>query len=135
MNYHVTKRENPLNRQESLFYPQPEWGKMISEEELAEEISYASSINAPDIRAVITSLKELIPRHTMAGDTVKLDNFGIFRQSFEAKGKAKEEDVNSSDILNSKLLFRPAVAIKNKLKATIYKKVAAAKKEVAEPTD
>lgn len=85
MEYKVIERANPQKREEKLFYPQPVWDKQITEDNLATEISYASSINAADIRAVIGSLMELLPRHLMNGETVKIDRFGIFRLCFCAR--------------------------------------------------
>ena len=132
MYFKTVERANPLKREEKLFYPQPVWNKQIDENALATEISYASSINASDIRAVISSLTELIPRHLMDGNTVKLDGFGIFRLSFESKGELNEEDVSDKDILQTKVLFRPDVKIKSKLKSTICKKSASPKSPTKE---
>ncbi len=127
MDYKVTKRANPQKREEKLFYPQPVWGKQVTEDELATEISYSSSINAADIHAVIGSLMELLPRHLMNGETVKIDRLGIFRLGFDTKGEATEEAVSEKDILQAKILFRPSVKIKSKLKSTVYKKAASSK--------
>lgn len=127
MEFSIIERANPLKRDEKRFYPQPVWNKQIDEDMLAEEISYASSINASDIRAVLASLMELLPRHLMEGDTIKLNRLGIFRLSFESKGELKEEDVSEKDILQTKILFRPDVKIKAKLKSTVYKKSAPSK--------
>lgn len=127
MEYSTIQRANPQNRDEKLFYPQPIWGKQITEDNLASEISYACSVNASDIRAVIACLMELLPRHLMEGETVKLERLGIFRLGFDTKGEATEEAVSEKDILQAKILFRPDVKIKSKLKSTVYKKVASSK--------
>lgn len=124
MNYKVIERANPQKREEKLFYPQPVWEKQITEDELATEISYASSINPADIRAVIGNLMELFPRHLMNGETVKIKRLGIFRLGFDTKGEATEEAVSEKDILQAKILFRPDVKIKSKLKSTVCKKAA-----------
>lgn len=114
-------------QEEKLFYPQSVWDKQITEDDLAAEISYASSINAADIRAVIGSLMELLPRHLMNGETVKIERLGIFRLGFDTKGEATEEAVSEKDILQAKILFRPDVKIKSKLKSTVCKKAASPK--------
>lgn len=129
MEYKVIERENPMNREEKSFYPQPVWGKQVTEEELSEEISFACSVNVSDIQAVISCLVEILPRQLMQGNTVKLDKLGIFRLSFEAKGEATENEVSEKDILQAKVLFRPDVRIKTKLKSTTYKKISSSKKE------
>ncbi len=123
MKFSIVERPNPLNRKISLFYPQPVWTKMVTEENLIEEISFACSVNSSDIRAVLSCLVEFLPRHLMEGEAVKLDRFGIFRLSFESTGEDTEKKVSEKNILQAKVLFRPDVKIKNKLKTTSYKKV------------
>lgn len=65
----------------------------------------------------------------MNGETVKIERLGIFRLGFDTKGEATEEAVSEKDILQAKILFRPDVKIKSKLKSTVYKKAASSKKE------
>lgn len=122
MEYSVGERANPQNREEKLFYPQPVWGRMISEANLTEEISYACSVNRSDVRAVLSCLMDILPRHLMEGETVRLEEFGIFRLGFDTKGEASEEAVSEKDILQAKVLYRPDVKIKVRLKSTVYRK-------------
>ncbi len=123
MNYNIVKRANPLDRTKELYYPSPVWGAEVSEDELSEEISYASSINQSDVKAVISSLIEMIPRHLMKGETLRLGNLGIFRMSFEATGKDDAEKISADDIKKSKILFRASTVLKNKIEKTPYTKV------------
>lgn len=123
MNYDVVKRANPLDRTKELYYPAPVWGAEVSEDELSEEISYASSVNQADVKAVISSFIEMIPRHLMKGETLRLGNLGIFRMSFESAGQEEQEKVSASDIKKSKILFRPSMVLKKKIEKTSYTKV------------
>ena len=123
MNYDIVKRANPLDRTQELYYPTPIWGVEVSEEELSEEISYASSINQADVKAVISSFIEMLPRHLMKGETVRLGRFGIFRMSFESCGQAEAEKVSANDIKKSKILFRPSTVLKTKIAKTSYNKI------------
>lgn len=129
MEYKVIERGNPMNSEEKLFYPFPVWGRQITEDELSEDISFACSVNVSDIKAVLACLTEVLPRHLMKGDTVKLENLGIFRLAFDTKSEKNEEDVSEKNILQAKVLYRPDVKIKNRLKSTTYKKAAASKEE------
>jgi predicted histone-like DNA-binding protein len=120
MKYKVIQRQNPLNREEKLYYPAPVFGERISEDELTDEISFASSVNQSDVRAVLTNLLELLPRHLMRGDSVNLEKFGIFRLSFESTGSAEEKKVTAANITRPKILFRPSTKLKDKIARTSF---------------
>lgn len=120
MKFKILQRANPLNREESLYYPAPVFGEQIGEDELTEEISYASSVNQSDVRAVLFNLLEILPRHLMRGDSVNLEKFGIFRMSFEATGSAEESEVSAQNIIRPKILFRPSTKLKDKIAKTSF---------------
>ena len=96
----------------------PVFGEQIGEDELTEEISYASSVNQSDVRSVLSNLLEILPRHLMHGDSVNLEKFGIFRLSFESTGSEKESDVTAQNITRLKILFRPSTKLKDKISKT-----------------
>lgn len=116
--FKTLKRANPLNREEELYYPAPVFGEQIGEDELTEEISFASSVNQSDVRSVLSNLLEILPRHLMHGDSVNLEKFGIFRLSFESTGSEKESDVSAQNITRLKILFRPSTKLKDKISKT-----------------
>ena len=120
MKFKVLKRANPLNREEELYYPAPVFGEQIGEDELTEEISYASSVNQSDVRSILTNLLEILPRHLMHGDSVNLEKFGIFRLSFESTGSENESDVSAQNITRPKILFRPSTKLKDKISKTSF---------------
>lgn len=120
MKFKILQRANPLNREESLYYPAPVFGEQVGEDELTEEISYASSVNQSDVRAVLFNLLEILPRHLMRGDSVNLEKFGIFRMSFEATGSAEESEVSAQNIIRPKILFRPSTKLKDKIAKTSF---------------
>lgn len=120
MKYKIVKRANPQNREKELFYPAPVFGEQVGEDELMDEISFASSVNQSDVRSVIYNLLELLPRHLMHGDSVNLEKFGIFRMSFESYGSEKEDDVSAENITRPKILFRPSVKLKEKILRTSF---------------
>lgn len=120
MKFKTLKRANPLNREEELYYPAPVFGEQIDEDELTEEISFASSINQSDVRSVLSNLLEILPRHLMRGNSVNLEKFGIFRLSFEAKGSKEAKDVTVLNITRPKILFRPSTKLKAKISKTSF---------------
>ncbi|MBD5436025.1 MAG: hypothetical protein HDR36_05900 [Treponema sp.] len=80
MKYKIVKRANPQNREKELFYPAPVFGEQVGEDELMDEISFASSVNQSDVRSVIYNLLELLPRHLMHGDSVSLKTHSEFSE-------------------------------------------------------
>ena len=118
MKFKTLKRANPLNREEELYYPAHVFGEQIGEDELTEEISFASFVNQSDVRSVLSNLLEILPRHLMHGDSVNLEKFGIFRLSFESVDSEKESDVSAQNITRLKILFRPSTKLKNKISKT-----------------
>lgn len=45
---------------------------------------------------------ELIPRHLMNSETIRLEKFDIFRLSFESKGEQTEDLVSKDNILKKR---------------------------------
>lgn len=115
MRYHVVSRENPQNREISKFYPSLDYDSEIDITSLSDEISYASSINSSDVRAVIESFLKFVPLHIMNGNTVRLGDFGIFKIGIQSKGEANAEDVSGNSIVRTHILFRPGAAILSKI--------------------
>lgn len=120
MKFKTLKRANPINRNEEMYYPAPVFGEQIGEDELTEEISYASSVNQSDVRSVLSNLMEILPRHLMHGDSVNLEKFGIFRLSFESTGSKEESEVTAQNITRPKILFRPSTKLKDKISKTSF---------------
>lgn len=120
MKFKTLKRANPINRNEELYYPAPVFGEQIGEDELTEEISYASSVNQSDVRSVLSNLMEILPRHLIHGDSVNLEKFGIFRLSFESTGSKEESEVTAQNITRPKILFRPSTKLKDKISKTSF---------------
>ena len=120
MKVKIIKRVNPANREEELFHLAPVFGVQIGLDELAEEISFASSANQSDVKAVLSNLLEILPRHLMRGDSVNLESFGIFRMGLRSKGVKKEEDVTVQNIARLKILFKPSTKLKDKISTTSF---------------
>lgn len=123
MRYHVVSRENPQNREISKFYPSLEYDSEIDITHLSDEISYASSINSSDVRAVIESFLMFIPQHIMNGNTVRLGDFGIFKIGIQTKGEVNADEVSGNNIRRTHILFRPGAALLSKIQNMKFTKV------------
>lgn len=104
------------------FYARPIHSGEVTLEELSEDISHASSITRSDVYAVLQSLIHEIPRNIARGNIVRLGDFGSFRLSTHSEGSDLEEEVTSSNIIRTKLLFNSGKHIRNVLQTLIFKK-------------
>ncbi len=121
MNYSILKHKNPVKPEEGeKFYPHPVWNQVCSINELANEISLATTLTPADVKACIECLLQAIPHHIMEGQCVKCGEFGSFKLGFSAKGQVKKEDVSASDICKPRVLFRASVALKNAIAKTTF---------------
>ena len=123
MNYSVVSRPNPLKKDEPpKFYATPVWTEdQCTLDELAEEISLATTLTPADVKACFACLMQSIPKHLKKGEAVNCKDFGIFRLSFSVKeGHEKAEDVSARDIETLRVLFRPSSILKKQLKDTKF---------------
>ncbi len=104
------------------FYARPVHTGEISLEELASDISHASSINEPDVYAVLQSLVREIPRNLSKGYIVRLGNMGSFRISTKSQGSDLPENVTGANVVQVRLLFNPGKQIRTVLRNLTFKK-------------
>ncbi len=104
------------------FYARPVHTGEIVLEDLASDISHASSINEADVYAVLQSLVREIPRNISQGYIVRLGNLGSFRLSSSSAGSETREEVSANNILHKRLLFNPGKRIKSVLESLTFRK-------------
>lgn len=122
MRYSIVLRPNPLVKGSTpKFFANPIWNEMCTTDDLADEISLATSLTPADVKACIACFMQSIPKHLMLGQSVNCEGFGIFRLSFSVKeGHEKKEDVSANDIETLRVLFRPCSKLKKQLKSTKF---------------
>ena len=120
MKYSISFRPNPKEDSEpKRYYANPIWNGICSTDELANEISLATTLSPADVKACIACFMQSIPQHLMKGEAVNCEGFGIFRLSFSVKeGHLESKDVSSSDIKKFRVLFRPCSKLKKQLEST-----------------
>lgn len=126
MNYTIVSRPNPLNKDlPPKYYATPIWaGELCKTDELAAEISTATSLSPADVKACIACFMQTMPNHLMRGEAVQWEGFGIFRLSFSVKeGHENIKDVSAKDIDTKRILFRPCPKLKEQLESTTFSPV------------
>ncbi len=78
-------------------------------DEIAEQISEASTVAKADVAAVLAALPSVMKRLMNAGRGVHLQDIGHFRFTVAARpgGKDKAEEVTANDIQHARIRFQP----------------------------
>ena len=95
----------------------------VSLEALTKGIEKTSTVNGADIRAVLYAMVEEAVNNLSESRIIRLGDLGSLRISISSEGKEKAEDVNSSAIKESSVIFTPGSKIKEMLAAAKYQKV------------
>ena len=89
-------------------------------EELAEDISFATTVTKPDAQAVLAVIKPYITKALLAGRAVVLEDLGRFQISLQSKcfsqdAMAASDFSPSAQIKGHRIIFRPEVALKKEI--------------------
>lgn len=84
--YNIVERKNPQNPAAKKWYASAVARGTTSKKEIAKTVAQKSSLTVGDIDNVIANLIEEIPKELLAGNTVRLGEFGSFRISLSSKG-------------------------------------------------
>jgi predicted histone-like DNA-binding protein len=90
--------------------------------ELIERISELSTVNSPDVFAVVESLIKIIPQFLDDGEIVRLGDLGSFTVSVHSEGEDKEEEVDAFSVKRAKIRFVPGKLIKNAINNFEYRR-------------
>ena len=121
--YRVIPRKNP----QDIMLPEKFYAAGISNgetdmEALAEMIAYQSTLTDTDCYAVLSSLEHNITNELRQGRIVKLGSLGNFQISISSEGKEEDNEVTASNIVKSRILFRPGKKLRNLLGNLSYTK-------------
>lgn len=97
------------------YYPRPTAAQRVEIEELANEISYSTTLTDVEVEGVIRALIKQMQLHIASGRIVALGKFGSFRITFHAAGSVTPEEVKASDIKKVNLRFCPGTGLSQAL--------------------
>ena len=89
-------------------------------EELAEDISFSTTVTKPDAQAVLAVIKPYITKALLAGRAVVLEDLGRFQISLQSKcfsqdAMAASDFSPSAQIKGHRIIFRPEVTLKKEI--------------------
>jgi len=94
----------------------------VSLRELSKELSMISTVSIADVMATIEALLEIIPRHLMQGEIVRLGEFGSFSVTLSSGSAATAENFTAGLIKGLNLNFRPGKELDQALAAVSFEK-------------
>ncbi|MDR0872514.1 MAG: HU family DNA-binding protein [Prevotellaceae bacterium] len=121
MKYKVVERKNPQSPQaQGKFYANPVNAGKFTIKEFSKEIAGRSSLTRGDIENVLTNFLEELPIFLKLGLSVQLGNFGTLRLSLASDGADTPEKFRADMIKGARVIFTPAVELKEALKDISY---------------
>ncbi len=121
--YNLIGKVNPRDlTSPKKFYAVPQHNSDVGFRELVRNISKLSTVNPPDIMAVLETLIDVIPESLKQGNIVHLGDLGSFFLTISSNGKENPEEFTSSDITNTRIKFRPGKVLKKEIAQADYKK-------------
>ena len=89
-------------------------------DELAEDISFSTTVTKPDAQAVLAVIKPYITKALLAGRAVVLEDLGRFQISLQSKcfsqdAMAASDFSPSAQIKGHRIIFRPEVTLKKEI--------------------
>ena len=95
-----------------LFYAKAQAAGEVTMDEMAEEISYATSLTDGDVLNAIRALIKQVNKNLAAGKIVRLENFGSFQLQLCSTGAETEKKFTSANITEATVQFRPGKPVK-----------------------
>lgn len=136
IHYSVAAMKNPQDPEAPVkYYARSQAAGVVDINELAEEISYATTLTDGDVLNVIRALVKHLNKHIAKGEIVRLENLGSFQAQICSEGADSEEAFTPSNITRVNLQFRPGVGLRGQLtlQNLQFRKVKRLKQEASTP--
>lgn len=115
-----------------MYYAKAQADGVVTMDEMAEDISYATSLTDGDVLNVVRALIRQMKKHLSAGKIVKMEQLGAFQVQVSSSGAEEKKDFSASNITGVNVQFRPGKMVREVVStaALSFSRVAG-KKEVA----
>lgn len=114
IDYRIAQIKHPKSEKKQ-FYARPAHAQRVEIEELAEQISYSTTLTDVEVQGVINALIRQMQQNIAQGRIVALGKFGSFHITFNCKGVDNKEDFNIDQVKKVNLRFLPGTALKQAL--------------------
>jgi predicted histone-like DNA-binding protein len=103
--------------QEEKYFARVFRGANVSLDEIAKEISHATSVSYPDVVAALKAFEIHVSNHVLNGNAVFFGTLGAFIPALRSTGMPSAEEVTAETVKKVTCRFFPSVAFKNNLKS------------------
>lgn len=129
IHYSVSQRIDPREPEVAgKFYAQAQAKGTANLEELAEKISYSTTMTRGDVKGVLAALEDEISERLLNGEIIQLGDVGTFRVTLQSKGAVSAEDFYASNITRANVAFRASNRLKAQLASANFQLVPTSKK-------
>lgn len=94
------------------YYAKMQASGVVTMDEMAEDISYATTLTDGDVLNAIRALIKQVNKHLAAGKIVRLENFGSFQLQLHSEGADTEKEFTTANITGASIQFRPGKPVK-----------------------
>lgn len=95
-----------------LLYAKAQASGEVTMDEMAEEISYSTSLTDGDVLNAIRALIKQANKNLADGKIVRLENFGSFQLQLQSEGAETEKKFTPANITGARIQFRPGRPMK-----------------------
>ena len=100
------------NTAKKMYYAKAQADGVVTMDEMAEEISYATSLTDGDVLNVLRALIRQMKVQLAAGKIVKMESFGTFQIQVCSTGTEAKKEFTASNITAAHIQFRPGKMVK-----------------------
>lgn len=94
------------------YYAKAQASGEVTMDEMAEEISYATSLTDGDVMNALRALLKQLNKNLAAGKIVRMENFGSFQLQLHSTGTETEKEFSAANITGASIQFRPGHSVK-----------------------
>nr|DAV78494.1 MAG TPA: DNA-binding protein [Caudoviricetes sp.] len=126
INYSIAAMMNPSSKEAApKYYAKMQASGEVDLDDMAEEISYATTLTDGDVLNVLRALIKQMKKNLMAGKIVRMEKFGSFQFQICSEGAETEKGFTPSNIKKVNIQFRPGALVREaqNLKTLTFKKV------------
>ncbi|WP_291096924.1 MULTISPECIES: HU family DNA-binding protein [unclassified Flavobacterium] len=119
----VPKKNNLVSPPEIKYYPCAVHDGEDDLDSLADIVASQSTISKADCYGVIIALTKAIGESLSDGRIVRIDSLGSFQITLQGFPADTLEELGKANIKGAKIIYKPSLNMKNKLKVLTYKRV------------
>ena len=91
--------------------------------DLANIVSSRSTMSKADCYGVMIAMSEAIGDALLEGNIVKIEALGTFMLTVQGSASNTIDDLGKANIKSSRIVYKPSIEIKRKLKNIIFKRI------------